>query len=130
MRRSLISASWVLVVVFGLASSNAAAGQQPTQVRFDLADGNFIVGYSYAPPRLVGFPRAGKGHGTPVLVMIHGASDTHTVFDFSPGLPRRARAGGPGAAGAGASTASATVPAAIRTATRSTTRPAPATSTR
>ena len=86
MRRSLISASWVLVVVLGLASRNAAAGQPPTQVRFDLQDGNFMIGYSYAPPRLGGFPHAGKGHGTPVLVMIHGASDTHTVFDFAPGF--------------------------------------------
>ena len=59
MRRSLISASWVLVVVFGLASNNAAAGQQPTQVRFDLADGNFMIGYSYAPPRSVRTPASG-----------------------------------------------------------------------
>ena len=86
MRRSLISALGVLVVVLGLASSNAAAGQPPTQVRFDLQDGNFMIGYAYAPPRLLGFPHAGKGHGTPVLVMIHGASDTHTVFDFAPGF--------------------------------------------
>ncbi len=85
MRRSLISALWVLVVVFGLASSEAAAGQ-PTQVRFDLQDGNFMIGYSYAPPRLVGSLHAGKNHSTPVLVMIHGASDTHTVFDFAPGF--------------------------------------------
>src|SRR3954468_1682921 len=90
MRRSLISALWVLVVVAGLASSGAAAGQQPTQVpldvRFDLHDGNVMIGYSYAPPRPVGFPGARDGRGTPVLVMIHGASDTNTVFDFTPGF--------------------------------------------
>jgi pimeloyl-ACP methyl ester carboxylesterase len=74
-----------MVVVFGLASSSASAGQ-PTQVRFDLQDGNFMVGFSYAPPRHAGPPPAGHGRGTPVLVMIHGASDTHTVFDFAPGF--------------------------------------------
>jgi pimeloyl-ACP methyl ester carboxylesterase len=84
MRRSLISALWVLGVVFGLRSGNAAAGQQPTEVRFELQDGNVMVGYSYAPSRPVGAVQA--GHGTPVLVMIHGASDTHTVFDFAPGF--------------------------------------------
>ncbi|HVV52712.1 MAG TPA: alpha/beta hydrolase [Polyangia bacterium] len=80
----MISAFWVLVVVLGLASSAAAA--PPAEVRFDLHDGNFMVGFSYAPPRHVGLPHAGHGHGTPVLVMIHGASDTHTVFDFAPGF--------------------------------------------
>jgi hypothetical protein len=40
----------VLGVVFGLASSNAAAGQQPTQIRFDLHEGNFMIGYAYPPP--------------------------------------------------------------------------------
>ncbi|HVZ87456.1 MAG TPA: alpha/beta fold hydrolase [Polyangia bacterium] len=84
MRRSLISASWVLVVVLALAPKRAAAGE-PAQVRFNLQDGNVMVGYSYAPPRHVAFPRHGHA-APPVLVMIHGASDTHTVFDFSPGF--------------------------------------------
>lgn len=75
MRRSVISAVWVLVVVLGLGAGSAAAGA-PTQVRFDLHDGNFIIGYSYAPSHQ---------STSSVLVMIHGASDTHTVFDFTPG---------------------------------------------
>ena len=86
MRRSVLSAVWVVVAVLGLGAGRAAAAGAPTQVRFDLQDGNFMIGYSYAPPRRVGFPHGGHGHGTPVLVMIHGASDTHTVFDFSPGF--------------------------------------------
>ena len=87
MRRSSISALWVVVMAFGLGSgNNAAAGAQPAQVRFDLQDGNVMVGYSYAPPRTIGAPRPGHGRGMPVLVMIHGASDTHTVFDFTPGF--------------------------------------------
>lgn len=101
MRRSLVSASWVWGVVFGLASSNAAAGQQPAQIRFDLHDGNFMIGYAYAPP--AGIARARHGHGTPVLVMIHGASDTHTVFDFTDGFraaPELVRRPGPLPAGA------------------------------
>lgn len=47
----------------------------PAQVQFPLQDGNQIVGFHY-PAR----------HDGPLLVMIHGASDTHTVFDFAPGF--------------------------------------------
>jgi pimeloyl-ACP methyl ester carboxylesterase len=81
MRRSLGSAVSVvvagLVVVLALAPSRASAGSGANEIRFELHDGNFIVGFSYAPPH----PTA-----APVLVMIHGASDTHTVFDFTPGF--------------------------------------------
>lgn len=76
MRRSVISAGWVLVAVLGLGAGRVAAAGAPAQVRFDLHDGNFMIGYSYAP-----------SHQGPaaLLIMIHGASDTHTVFDFTPG---------------------------------------------
>lgn len=47
----------------------------PAQVQFPLQDGNLIVGFHY-PAR----------HAGPLLVMIHGASDTHTVYDFAPGF--------------------------------------------
>jgi pimeloyl-ACP methyl ester carboxylesterase len=50
----------------------------PRQVRFDLNDGNFIIGFSYEPHHQRG--------AMPLVVMIHGASDTHTVFDFAPGF--------------------------------------------
>ncbi len=59
-----------------------AAGAAPAQVQFNLQDGNTTVGFRYDPPR--------AHHGGPLLIMIHGASDTHTVFDFFPGFrPRR-----------------------------------------
>ncbi len=76
MRRSVISALWVLSAAFAFAGG-AEAADGPTQVRFDLQDGNFIIGYSYAPHH---------ARTSAVLVMIHGASDTHTVFDFTPGF--------------------------------------------
>jgi pimeloyl-ACP methyl ester carboxylesterase len=67
---------WALVAVFAFARG-AIAADGPTQVRFDLHDGNFIIGYSYAPQH---------ARSSAALVMIHGASDTHTVFDFTPGF--------------------------------------------
>jgi pimeloyl-ACP methyl ester carboxylesterase len=77
MRRVVLCAMSILVAAVVVAPRPAAAVNQPDAIRFDLQDGNFIVGYSYEPPR----PR-----GLPVVVMIHGASDSHTVFDFAPGF--------------------------------------------
>jgi pimeloyl-ACP methyl ester carboxylesterase len=77
MRRSVISALAVSVVLSTLASRNATAAS-PNQVRFNLSDGNFIVGLAYGPPH--------RRSSMPVVMMIHGASDTHTVFDFAPGF--------------------------------------------
>ncbi|HEY4056566.1 MAG TPA: alpha/beta fold hydrolase, partial [Kofleriaceae bacterium] len=42
---------------------------------FQLADGNHIAGYVYGEP----------DRHKPLVIMVHGASDTHTVFDFAPG---------------------------------------------
>jgi pimeloyl-ACP methyl ester carboxylesterase len=72
----VISALWVVVSVLAVGRG-AAAASGPAQVRFNLQDGNFIVGYSYEPEH---------ARSSAVLVMIHGASDTHTVFDFTPGF--------------------------------------------
>ena len=77
MRRAVLCAMLVLVAAVVVAPRPAAAVKQPEAIRFDLQDGNFIVGYSYGPRR----PQA-----LPVVVMIHGASDSHTVFDFAPGF--------------------------------------------
>ena len=42
---------------------------------FPLQDGNFIVGFHYR-----------ADHEGPLVVLLHGASDSHTVFDFAPGF--------------------------------------------
>ena len=87
----------------------SAAGAAPAQVQFNLQDGNTTVGFRYDPPH--------ARHGGPLLIMIHGASDTHTVFDFFPGFqaaPELAR----WACRCWRSTASATAPAATPTAIR------------
>jgi pimeloyl-ACP methyl ester carboxylesterase len=77
MRRSPISAL-VVSVVLSLLAARGATAASPHQIRFDLNDGNFIVGFSYDAPH--------RQSALPVVVMIHGASDTHTVFDFAPGF--------------------------------------------
>jgi pimeloyl-ACP methyl ester carboxylesterase len=47
----------------------------PEQVIFPLQDGNFIAGFHYR-----------ADHEAPLVVLLHGASDSHTVFDFAPGF--------------------------------------------
>lgn len=66
----------VLVSVWSVAwAPEARAGKDPAVLTFALADGNSMVGYHY------------RGKATqPVVVMLHGASDSHTVFDFAPGF--------------------------------------------
>jgi pimeloyl-ACP methyl ester carboxylesterase len=66
------------IVVAGWCGMPAAASAAPAQVQFNLHDGNTTVGFRYDPPH--------AHHGGPLLIMIHGASDTHTVFDFFPGF--------------------------------------------
>jgi signal transduction histidine kinase/CheY-like chemotaxis protein len=46
----------------------------PELVSFSLADGNTMAGYVY-----------GRSADHPLVIMVHGASDSHTVFDFAPG---------------------------------------------
>jgi pimeloyl-ACP methyl ester carboxylesterase len=69
-----------MLLVLGPATKTAAAGgaSPPPSVSFALHDGNTVVGFEYDAPH---------GHRRrPLLIMIHGASDTHTVFDFAPGF--------------------------------------------
>jgi len=46
----------------------------PTTVTFSLTDGTAMAGYVYRTSR-----------HRPTVIMVHGASDTHAVFDFAPG---------------------------------------------
>ncbi len=70
---------WALgVLVLCLCAPSPARAQSP--VTFSLADGNQAVGFIYLPPH------GHRHHARPLLLMIHGASDTHTVFDFFPGF--------------------------------------------
>jgi pimeloyl-ACP methyl ester carboxylesterase len=66
------------IVVAGWCGFSATASAAPAQVQFNLQDGNTAVGFRYDPPH--------AHHHAPLLIMIHGASDTHTVFDFFPGF--------------------------------------------
>lgn len=57
-------------------SRDAAAGpHDPIAIDFDLSDGNTMVGFLFA-----------TSEQEPLVVLVHGASDTHTVFDFAPGF--------------------------------------------
>lgn len=49
-------------------------GSGPRTVAFQLTDGNTLAGYVY-----------NKSTRRPLVIMVHGASDSHTVFDFAPG---------------------------------------------
>lgn len=66
--------------VFGLAlvmlaSPLAVADEAaPSRIDFALADGNTMAGFVY-----------GESEDKPLVILIHGASDTHAVFDFAPG---------------------------------------------
>jgi pimeloyl-ACP methyl ester carboxylesterase len=68
---------WFLIVPLLLVAHGAIAGSfdEPRRISFPLSDGNRIEGYIYS-----------ADEHRPVLIMIHGASDTHTVFDFAPGF--------------------------------------------
>src|SRR5512146_1700652 len=64
------------VVSVGLATGGAAVADpsvSPTHVTFALSDGNTMAGYVYA-----------TSADRPLLILVHGASDSHTVFDFAP----------------------------------------------
>jgi pimeloyl-ACP methyl ester carboxylesterase len=72
----------VVAVVLGFLGRPAAAGghgedgdeRRPDPVEFRLRDGNRVAGFVY-----------GESRRKPLVILIHGASDTHTVFDFAPG---------------------------------------------
>jgi pimeloyl-ACP methyl ester carboxylesterase len=61
-----------LVISAGVARADP---RPPTTVDFALSDGNHMAGYVY-----------GQSATRPLVVMVHGASDSHTVFDFAPGF--------------------------------------------
>ena len=64
----------VLALIAG-ASRPSWAGSRPTPHQFALTDGNTMVGYVYGESAL-----------RPLVILVHGASDSHTVFDFAPGF--------------------------------------------
>lgn len=57
-----------------VAAPVASANHGPDTVDFALSDGNHMAGYVY-----------NTSHHKPLVIMVHGASDSHTVFDFAPG---------------------------------------------
>ncbi len=63
-----------LVILCALFASHPAFADAPETVAFHLADGNTMAGYVY-----------GTSDDKPLVIMVHGASDSHTVFDFAPG---------------------------------------------
>lgn len=78
--RALIHQSriWMLALVISMSGASAtwAHGNHhdPRVVQFPLDDGNRMTGYLYS-----------TSHHRPLVIMVHGASDDHTVFDFAPG---------------------------------------------
>ena len=66
-----------IVVLIALAvptAPTAADPDGPATVQFQLSDGNRMAGYVYR-----------KSPHRPLVLLVHGASDTHAVFDFAPG---------------------------------------------
>ncbi|MDB4957932.1 MAG: hypothetical protein JWO36_5501 [Myxococcales bacterium] len=61
-------------LVIALSLGQASADSDVRTTSFHLSDGNTMAGYVY-----------GNAHHRPLLIMVHGASDNHTVFDFAPG---------------------------------------------
>lgn len=64
----------VCVLMFGVVDGARADHSTPRTVSFQLSDGNVMAGYVY-----------GESTRKPLVIMVHGASDSHTVFDFAPG---------------------------------------------
>lgn len=62
------------VALLASSVSIARSEPQPTRVDFAVADGNTVAGFVY-----------GQSEDRPLVVLIHGASDTHAVFDFGTG---------------------------------------------
>lgn len=68
---------FAVAVVLATATSSAvyADPAAPARIDFSLSDGNTIAGFVY-----------GESESRPLVILIHGASDTHAVFDFAPGF--------------------------------------------
>jgi pimeloyl-ACP methyl ester carboxylesterase len=82
-----------IVLVLALAvRSSAADRQRPDQVQFGLADGNTMAGFVYGAEDDDrdrddrDDDRDDERGRKPLVIMVHGASDSHTVFDFAPGF--------------------------------------------
>jgi alpha-beta hydrolase superfamily lysophospholipase len=60
-----------LVMASRLASADTPP---PARLDFSLSDGNTMAGFVY-----------GESEQRPLVILVHGASDTHTVFDFANG---------------------------------------------
>jgi pimeloyl-ACP methyl ester carboxylesterase len=63
-----------LALIGGASSPARADRHHPDRHDFHLTDGNTMAGYVY-----------GESPHRPLVIMVHGASDSHTVFDFAPG---------------------------------------------
>lgn len=71
------SSVFLISAALALSAGAAAASDDhaPTTLQFALSDGNTIAGYLY-----------GTSADRPLLILVHGASDSHTVFDFAAGF--------------------------------------------
>lgn len=67
-----IYTGFALLAAFG--GTAAADPSAPRRVDFTLADGNTVAGFVY-----------GESADQPLVLLVHGASDTHAVFDFTGG---------------------------------------------
>lgn len=68
-----LAAAGALLVALAVGSAQARA-HGPDEIAFELGDGNTMAGFVY-----------GESEEKPLVLLVHGASDTHTVFDFAPG---------------------------------------------
>lgn len=69
-----VMCSSALALIAGV-STPAVAEPPPASHAFALTDGNTMAGYVY-----------GASADRPLVILVHGASDSHTVFDFAPGF--------------------------------------------
>lgn len=63
-----------IVSLLALAGDAGAHKWSPEMVDFAMDDGNVTAGFVY-----------GESETRPLVLLVHGASDTHEVFDFAPG---------------------------------------------
>lgn len=75
MKSAIVRSCVIGAIVVSAHAAYADHLGEPRRISFSLDDGNRIAGYVYS-----------ADEHRPVLIMIHGASDTHTVFDFAPGF--------------------------------------------
>lgn len=73
----VVCSVFAVAALIGLPDARAGGrpAHEPRQVSFALDDGNSMAGYVY-----------GESESAPLVILVHGASDTHAVFDFGPGF--------------------------------------------